>query len=128
MVATVTSGSATAAGIRFFVRHSGGERLQRHLKIQGDDELKARLFAEVLRRELLPELRRLVPRRTGRLQKSLRIVQRGTEVSLRGVFYGNLVVFQGGKTVASVNQDLFGKRHRELALLVHRKILALSGV
>ena len=128
MVATVTSGSATAAGIRFFVRHSGGERLQRHLRVQGDDALKARLFAEVLRRELLPELRRVVPRRTGRLQKSLRIYQRGAVVELRGVFYSNLVVFRNGKTVAQVNAELYSKNQRELALLVHRKILALAGV
>ena len=126
-MATVTTGSATASGIRFFVRTSGGERLERHLKVQGDNAAKARIFAEVLRRELLPELRRLVPIRTGRLRKSLRVFQKGTTVELRGIFYSNLVVFQNGKTVSSVNQDLYGKRQRELALLVHQKILALSG-
>ena len=40
---------------------------------------------------MLPALRTLVPSRTGRLKRSLKIIQRGADIELRAIFYGRLV-------------------------------------
>ena len=50
-------------------------------------------YFDGVRETLLPELKKRVPRQTGRLQASLRYVRRGDEVGLRGIHYAPYVVF-----------------------------------
>ena len=87
-MATVT-GRASAS--RVTIR--GGRKLARFIERAAGltNERLAKIMATVLRRRLLPALRSLVPSRTGRLKRSLKIVQRGENIELRSVFYGRLI-------------------------------------
>ena len=87
-MATVTG---RAAASRVTIR--GGRKLARFLERAAGltNERLAKIMATVLRRRLLPALRSLVPSRTGKLKRSLNIVQRGENIELRSVFYGRLI-------------------------------------
>ena len=87
-MATVTG---RASSSRITIR--GGRKLARFLeKASGlTPERLAALMARVLSRTMLPALRTLVPSRTGRLKRSLKIIQRGADIELRAIFYGRLV-------------------------------------
>ena len=77
----------------------GGKKLARFLeKAAGlTSERLAAIMATVLRRTMLPALRTLVPSRTGRLKRSLKIIQRGENIELRAVFYGRLIPIGSGR-------------------------------
>lgn len=83
--------SGKAGSSRVTIR--GGRKLARFLERAAGltNERLAKIMATVLRRTLLPALRTLVPSRTGKLKRSLNIVQRGENIELRSVFYGRLV-------------------------------------
>ena len=83
------SGKAGSAGVTI----RGGRKLARFLERAAGltNERLAKIMATVLRRTMLPALRTLVPTRTGKLGKSLNIVQRGENIELRAVFYGRFV-------------------------------------
>ena len=66
---------------------TGGHRVVRFNRIIGNPEVSARAAAKILRRLLVPYLRSVVPRRTGRMANSLSIRHRGASVILGGVFY-----------------------------------------
>ena len=87
-MATVTG---RAGASRVTIR--GGKKLARFLERAAGltNERLAKIMATVLRRRLLPALRSLVPSRTGKLKRSLNIVQRGENIELRSVFYGRLI-------------------------------------
>lgn len=56
--------------------------------------LVKRFYFEGMQDEVLPELRRRVPRRTGKLRNSLRFVRYGQEVQLKGIRYAPYVRFK----------------------------------
>ena len=98
------SGKAQAS--RVTIR--GGRKLARFLERAAGltNERLAAIMATVLRRTMLPALRTLVPVRTGKLKRSLKIIQRGENIELRAVFYGRLVpIGTGRNNLAEVAVD-----------------------
>ena len=89
--------SGKAGASRVTIR--GGAKLARFLERAAGltSERLAKIMATVLRRTMLPALRTLVPTRTGKLKRSLNIVQRGENIELRSVFYGRLVPIGTGR-------------------------------
>ena len=69
----------------------GGRRLQRFVSATANPYVRARHGARSVKKRVLPELRRAVPRRTGELRRSLRVQQRGSRVELRGNEYAPIV-------------------------------------
>lgn len=69
----------------------GAGRLRRFSQRFGDPDVTqqalARAMAAVLRRYLVPALRRELPRRTGAIRRTLRIQERRGGVSIRIAFY-----------------------------------------
>ena len=65
-------------------------------------------MANILRAVVLPQLRARAPKRTGALQRSLKVIRRGSAIELRGLFYGRFVSAQGqpGKTVARLAMQI----------------------
>lgn len=78
------SGPSIQGGV---VRVQGGDRVRRfvssELSAQNTNKA-ARLFVQYFP---IARLRNAVPYRTGRLSRSLRLVQRGSSIELRGIFY-----------------------------------------
>ena len=73
------------------VRTRGAGLVQRAVGGSGSRASFARRFAQSARRRLLPELRRRTPVDTGKLRRSLKVVQRGSRVVLQGLGYGRQV-------------------------------------
>ena len=90
----------------------GGDRLRRFVTKAADPEIMGRAMAKIIRQYVLPIVRGRAPRRSGRLQGSLRIVQRGAAVELRGVFYGRFVRFgdDGQQTMDGLVMDVIEER------------------
>ena len=69
----------------------GGRKLARFIERASDPRLTdaalAAATARVLRRSVLPQLKAVMPFRTGKLRRSLRIITRGGTIELRGAFY-----------------------------------------
>ena len=69
----------------------GGRELRRYiLEAPGQPEVLARRFVKHFG---VSAFKSRLPRRTGRLRQRTRVVQRGADVQLRGVFYARLVRF-----------------------------------
>ena len=124
-MATVT-GKAGAS--RVTVR--GGGKLARFLERAAGltNERLAKIMATVLRRTMLPALRSIVPSRTGRLKRSLKIVQRGENIELRSVFYGRLVpIGSSGDRLAEVAVDWLNQNRvtirAQLKLAIRKELL-----
>lgn len=73
----------------------GGRKLERFIadfeRFASDPQKQAEIMAKVVRRVVLPALRAAVPRRTGRLRQSIRVVARDGVVDILGVFYGAFI-------------------------------------
>ena len=112
--------SARASGGSVTVR--GGGKLRKFVSdFQGlSNEKVAGLIAGILRREMLPELKRRAPKRTGALEKSLKIVQRGASVELRGIFYGRFVSIKGspGLTIARLALTILEEKRSRIRTLL----------
>ena len=69
----------------------GGRKLARFLRRATDPNVtetaRARAIANVLRNMLVPALRSVLPKRTGFIRRSLRVEQRGVNVSIKIAFY-----------------------------------------
>ena len=124
-MATVTG---RAAGSRVTIR--GGRKLARFLERAAGltNERLAAIMAKVLRRTMLPALRQLVPSRTGKLRRSLKIIQRGENIELRSIFYGRLVpVGSARDTLAEVAIDWLNQNRvavkAQLKLEIRKELL-----
>ena len=105
----------SASGSSFTLR--GGNKLRRFLfRVQQEltPEKIARVAAQVLRRRVIPQLRSVAPRRTGSLIRSLKIVQRGSRVELRGNFYGRFVRTRDGQSLARLAMQLIEESRSEI--------------
>ena len=73
-------------------------------------------MARILRAVVLPELKARAPVNTGSLRRSIKIVQRGPAVELRGNFYGRFVSIQGqsGLNVATLAMQIIEQRRDEI--------------
>ena len=122
--------SARASGGSVTVR--GGEKLRKFVAdFRGlSNERVAALMAAILRREMLPELKRRAPKRTGALQRSLKIVQRGSGVELRGVFYGRFVSIKEspGLTVARLALNILEEKRSTIRTLLADAIRRELGI
>ena len=126
MVATVLRGRPGAS-----VTIRGGGRVKRILmRSRGiTPEVLARITAEVLRQELLPLLRSRVPRRTGRLARSLVIRHRGGAVELRGTFYAPVVRWNNGRdSVAAAAMDILESNRDDIIKAIAAQIRQRLGV
>ena len=114
--------SARASGGSVTVR--GGDKLRKFVSdFRGlSNERVAALMVNILRAVVLPQLRQRAPKRTGALQRSLKVVQRGSAIELRGLFYGRFVAIKGNPelTVARLamqiiedNRDQIRERLKE---------------
>ena len=98
------TGTATTGGVTI----RGGRKLARFLERASGltDERLAAVMATVLRRTLLPAMRTLTPVRTGKLRRSLKIIQRGKNIELRAIFYGRMVrIGPNGERLAELAID-----------------------
>ena len=121
--ARVSNGSVTIRG--------GGKLRKFVSDFQGlSNERVAALMAGILRREMLPELRRRAPKRTGALQRSLRIVHSGSSVELRGVFYGRFVSIKGapGLTIARLALNILEEKRGAIRTLLGDAIRRELGI
>lgn len=91
-------------------------------------ERLARIAAEVLREVVLPILKSRVPKRTGRLSRSLNIRHRGGVVELRGDFYGPLVNRGQRDSVAAIAMDIVEQRRDEIRDGIAKGVRAFLGV
>lgn len=133
------AGAATGPLIvGFRGRTSGGRRLRRLIQNLEDERITnaiaARAWSIVLRRLLLPELkRRLRPAlRTGRLIRSLIVTQREAEVFIEGNFYGHFVRVGGtpgqpGKTIEEMVLEIVDGLRNELETQARIEMRRLVG-
>ena len=107
--------SRTAGGANVTI--TGGGKLRRFFAAADrlNDHKIAEIMARILRRILLPELRSQVPRRTGKLQRSLVIIQRGAAGELRGIFYGRFIAAGPSRdNVAAIAMRIIESRRPEI--------------
>ena len=72
------------------VRVRGGNKIRRFVFGNlSNPQLAASAAFQVIQRVVMPQLRALIPERSGRLKKTIRVVRIGTSIELRGVFYAN---------------------------------------
>ena len=72
------------------VRVKGGNKIRRFVFGNiNNPTLAAQAAFDVINRVVLPQLRALIPERSGRLKRTLRVVRIGTSIELRGIFYAN---------------------------------------
>ena len=93
----------------------GGNKLRKFITdFRGlSDKRVAQLLGRVLRSVLLPALRAKALVRTGTLQRSLKIVQRGSGINLEGAFYGRFARGEGNKkTIVDHAMDIL-ESHRD---------------
>ena len=108
------------------VRTTGGARLEKFIANAGDAEKLAAVAGRVLRRRMLPVLRRRVPEDTGALKESLRIRQVGEELSLRGISYAPDVRWSESGQVRSVSKAagrILKRQHRAIGRDISKGLL-----
>ena len=72
-------------------------------------------MASILRSVIIPTLRTKALVRTGALQRSLKIVQRGEGVTLEGIFYGRFARNkESNKSIVDEAMDLIEARRDEI--------------
>lgn len=122
--------SARASGGAVTVR--GGGKLRKFVSdFRGlSNEKVAAIIATILRREMLPELKRRAPKRTGALQRSLKIVRRGSSVELRGIFYGRFVALRDapGLTIARLALTILEEKRSRIRTLLADAIRRELGI
>ena len=117
----------SAGGKSFTLR--GGSKLRRFLlrvEQEFSPETVARIAAEVLRRRVLPKMRRVAPRRTGSLIRSFRILQQGSHVEMRGNFYGRFINTTDGRSLAVVAMELIEEARSEIRDEIAQKLRSLT--
>ena len=94
------------------VRIKGGDKIRRFVFGNiNNPTLAASAAFQVIQRVVMPALRALIPERSGRLKKSLRLQRVGTTIELRSIFYGNFAkIGPNRRTVRDMFLDLV-KRH-----------------
>ena len=95
----------------------GGDRLRKFITdFRGlSNKRVAQLMASILRSVLIPTLRTKALVRTGALQRSLKIVQRGEGVTLEGIFYGRFARNkESNKSIVDEAMDLIESRRDEI--------------
>ena len=94
------------------VRVRGGDKIRRFVFGNiNNPTLAATAAYRVIQRVVMPQLRALIPERSGRLKKSLRLQRVGTTIELRSIFYGNFAkVGPNRRTVRDMFLDLV-QRH-----------------
>lgn len=110
------------------VRIRGGERLEKFILGATDPATRTQIAgaaARVMRRRILPTIRARSPERTGTLKRSLKIQNEGPSVQLRGVWYAQLVRWDGGqKSVATEAMNAIASQRfiirREIAAEIRR--------
>lgn len=121
-------GSVVDGGISVSVRTTGGQRLSRFIAASGDYELIAYLTARSMRRRMLPAIKAGAPNRSGRMMRSLDIVQRRSTVRIIGVFYSRLVRWNNGRTsIHDVIDSIYERERRNIARDVSAGIKARAG-
>lgn len=117
---------AYAGSIRVETRTRGGHKLRAFLRRARSGEFRAaylRYAEQGLNREFVPELRIRTPRRTGRLQKSLRIERSGRGFELRSIFYGPMVEVQPGQSFQELSHLVVRERVPSIARRAYRRAL-----
>ena len=112
-MATILGGRASGGSVT--VR--GGHRLRKFITdFRGlSNQRVAQLMAGILRSVLIPSLRTKALVRTGALQRSLKIVQRGEGVTLEGIFYGRFARNkESNKSIVDEAMDLIESRRNEI--------------
>lgn len=109
----------------------GGARLRRFFFDfeRASEAAVARALAKVIRQSVIPALRTSVPRRTGRLRRSLRVVQREQHVEIRSVFYGRFIRLQpDGDTLAERALQLIEGRRDSIRAQVEIELRQELGI
>ena len=112
-MATILGGRASGGSVT--VR--GGHRLRKFITdFRGlSNKRVAALMAGILRQVLIPALRAKALVRTGNLQRSLKIVQRGEGINLEGSFYGRFARNkESNKSIVDEAMDLIESRRNEI--------------
>ena len=117
-----------ASPVRVTIR--GGQRLRRFIqRAEGlTGERLAQITARILRNYVLPRIRSRAPRRTGRLRRSLRIIQRGSRIELRGVFYTPMVRDSTGKSVEDIAMDIIEENRDEIRAQIRTQVRRELGL
>ena len=102
----------------------GGKRIKKFIYNASDAELVVRLYAEAVRRRLLPALRSAVPKLTGRTAASLNIRVEGLHVGLYGIFYARWIQDKrNGDTITDIVIKLLEEQGNAIAKEVLRGLL-----
>ena len=103
----------------------GGRKLRRFIFNVEDAARESILFAfrDVIRRVVLPELRRVLPVRTGKLKREVRVIVRNGYVEVRGPFYGKFQRIGASRdTIAEYVVDLIEANRERLRALVRAEL------
>ena len=108
----------------------GGQRLRRFIaRAEGlTGERLAKITARIIRNYVLPRIRSRVPFRTGRLRRSLRVIQRGSRIELRGAFYAPMVRDSAGKSVEDIAMDVIEESRNEIRGLIRAEVRRELGL
>ena len=109
----------------------GGHRLRKFITdFEGlTNQRVAQLMAGILRQVLLPALRSRAIVRTGNLQRSLKIVQRGEGINLEGAFYGRFAKAAGtNRTIVDEAMDIIESRRDEIRARLKEAIRRELGI
>ena len=112
-------------GMTAVVSIRGGRKLRRFLLDVEDALQEAALFAmrDVIRREVLPSLKRVLPVRTGKLRREVRVEVRSGHVEVRGPFYGRFQrIGPQRDTIAEHIVDLIEENRERLRALVRAEL------
>lgn len=116
--------SASAGGSGITIR--GGDNIRRFIVRISNPVESAKIVARVLRKRFLPFLRMLVPRRTGRLLRTLRIRRLGHIVRLEAVWYANMIRTKGqGQSIAQLAYQVLNDQLNGILTDLRKEIEAL---
>ena len=132
----ITTATAAAGGLGFsnpgeFVKSVPGQKYRgvKYPRISKRQQKRvAAVTTKVIRKQILPRLRKAVPKRTGGLRRSLKVRRVGNRVQLKGNFYSRWVSWrpkEGSlqvRTVASVANGMFRASRSEIREAVRRQI------
>ena len=142
-LATIATATAGPGGLGFsnpgeFVKSLPGEQSGTGVRYRGVKTVRriskrkqvraASATTKVIRKLILPRLRKAVPKRTGALRRSLKVRRVGRRVELKGNFYSRFVSWRpkGGSsgvfTVASVANGMFYNSRSEIREAVRRQL------